>query len=60
LPARKPNPAAATVRLHYLDTGLEVEVDLPATTRHADKSRLEQHLRETLGSVTRLHSVTVR
>lgn len=53
-------PATSTLRLHYLDTGLDVEVDLPPATPAANGPELEQRLRETLGPALRLGAVTVR
>jgi len=53
-------PAAATLRLHYLDTGLELDVDLPAALPAADLARLEQTLHDTLAGTTRVGRITIR
>lgn len=50
----------ATVRLHYLDTGLEVEVDLASSRPAAELLRLEQALRALLAPTTRLGSIQLR
>lgn len=53
-------PAPATLRLHYLDTGLDVEVELQATLPAADLARLEQTLHDNLARVTRVNQVQIR
>lgn len=52
--------APATVRLHYLDTGLEVEVDLASAQPAADLRQLEEQLRALLAPAMRLGRVQVR
>ena len=53
-------PAPATLRLHYLDTGLEVEVELQAALPAADLARLEQTLHDNLARITRVNQVHIR
>ncbi len=52
-------PAAVELRLHYLDTGLEVDIDLPAAAPSAELARLEQAVRDTLVLHTRLNRITL-
>lgn len=52
-------PAAVELRLHYLDTGLEVDIDLPAPVSPAELIQREQAVRDTLTPHTRLHRVTL-
>lgn len=52
-------PAAAELRLHYLDTGLEVDIALPTPVSTAEFIHLEQAVRDTLTRHTRLHRVTL-
>jgi hypothetical protein len=53
-------PGPATLRLHYLDTGLEVEVDLHAALAPADVARLEHTVRDNLARSTRVNQVQIR
>jgi hypothetical protein len=52
-------PAAVDLRLHYLDTGLEVDIAMPTPASPAELTRLEQAVRDTLTRHTRLHRVTL-
>jgi hypothetical protein len=51
--------APATVRLHYLDSGLGLEIDLHAPLPGDEPARLEQAVRATLGANVRLGSVRI-
>ena len=53
-------PEPATVRLHYLDAGLEVEVELQAPLDDPARACLQQILHDRLGAVTRLHRLSMR
>jgi cation diffusion facilitator family transporter len=53
-------PGAADLRLHYLDTGLEVEAELAAAVAPAELQRLEKSLHDALAKTTRVHGITVR
>jgi hypothetical protein len=53
-------PGPAKLRLHYLDDGMEVEVELLAQLNSHDASQLAQVLRQALSSVTRVAQVSVR
>lgn len=52
-------PAAASLRLHYLDTGLELDIDLPSPVSPAELTRLEAAVRDTLSPHTSLPRVTL-
>jgi cation diffusion facilitator family transporter len=53
-------PAPAALRLHYLDTGLEIELDLHGAVAPADLPRLEKTVHDALAKATRVHRVTIR
>jgi cation diffusion facilitator family transporter len=53
-------PAPAALRLHYLDTGLEIELDLHGAVAPADLPRLEKTVHDALTKTTRVHRVTIR
>lgn len=53
-------PAPATLRLHYLDTGLDVEVELQTTLPAPELTRLEQTLHDNLARATRVNRVQIR
>ena len=53
-------PDAATLRLHYLDTGLEVEVELAPDAAAGSGSQLERRLRDVLSPTVRLGAMRVR
>jgi cation diffusion facilitator family transporter len=52
-------PAPSDLRLHYLDAGLEVDIDLSASLPAAELSRLGQTVHAILARHTRLHRVTL-
>ncbi len=52
-------PTAVELRLHYLDVGLEVDIDLPASLPPAELARLAHVVHETLVRHTRLNRVTL-
>ena len=52
-------PGPAHVRLHYLDAGLEVEIDLQPTASPAEIARLEQIVHDTLARSTRIRRVKI-
>ncbi len=53
-------PVPATLQLHYLDGGLEVEAELQAAVPAAELARLQQALHDTLSRATRVGRVTLR
>ena len=53
-------PAPATLRLHYLDTGLEVEVELQASLSANEMARLQRIVYDSLARTTRVGRVQVR
>jgi len=53
-------PGPANLRMHYLDSGLEVEVELLSPLSQADASQLAQVLRTALNNVTRVANISVR
>jgi hypothetical protein len=53
-------PAPATLRLHYLDTGLEVDVELQTNLPTAELARLQQIVLDSLARTTRVGRVLVR
>ena len=52
-------PAAVELRLHYLDIGLEVDIDLPDSLPPAELARLAHVVHEALVRHTRLNRVTL-
>jgi len=52
--------APATLQLHYLDSGLEVEVELQAPRPPDELARLQQALHDTLKHTTRVGRVSLR
>ena len=52
-------PATAALRLHYLDTGLEVDIDLPAALPPEARAQLTQTVQDVLARHTRLYRVTL-
>jgi cation diffusion facilitator family transporter len=52
-------PANTSLRLHYLDTGLEVDIDLPTAMPFAELTQLETAVRDTLTQNTHLSRVTL-
>jgi hypothetical protein len=53
-------PAPAALRLHYLDTGLEIELDLHGAVAPADLPRLEKTVHDALAKTARVHRITIR
>jgi len=53
-------PVPATLQLHYLDGGLEVEAELQAAVPAAELARLQRTLHDALSRTTRVGRVTLR
>lgn len=52
-------PKPAALRLHYLDSGLEVDVELPVMQGSLDTAQLEQALHDALAQITRVGRIRV-
>jgi len=53
-------PVPATLRLHYLDGGLEIEAELQGAVPPDELARLEQAMHDTLCRITRVGRITLR